>query len=68
MFIKRMKHVINQDLNDDSDGLHVTSFGIVFYKETKENELSQSVVFMCTGPLKIGIMLELEKVSPKRFR
>ena len=29
-FTERNKYVFRQDLNDDSDGAHVTSFGIEF--------------------------------------
>ena len=37
---ERNKYVFKQDLNDESDGAHLTSFGIEFKtkEEAKENE------------------------------
>ena len=37
---ERNKYVFKRDLNDDSDGAHLTSFGIEFQteEEAKENE------------------------------
>ena len=39
------KHVFKRDINDDSDGAHLTSFGIEFQteEEANENERSPSV-------------------------
>ena len=51
------KHVFKRDLDDDSDGAHLTSFGIEFQtkEETKENERSQSVALLCAGLLRRGL-------------
>ena len=45
VFVK--KYVFKRDLNDDSDGAHLTSFGIEFQteEEAKENERSPSATF-----------------------
>ena len=45
------KNVFKRDLNDDSDGAHLTSFGIEFHteEEAKENERSPSVALLCAG-------------------
>ena len=50
---ERNKYVFKRDLNDDSDGAHLTSFGIEFQteEEAKENERSPSVALLCAGPL-----------------
>ena len=42
------KYVFKRDLNDDSDGAHLTSFGIEFQteEEAKENERSPSVALI----------------------
>ena len=61
---ERNKYVFKQDLNDDSDGAHLTSFGIVFQteEEAKENERSPSVALLCEGILRRGMVHELERV------
>ena len=43
---ERNKYVFKRDLDDDSDGAHLTLFGIEFQteEEAKENERSPSVV------------------------
>ena len=48
----------------DSDGAHVTSFGIEFLteEEAMENEPSPSVAFLYDGLLRRGMMYELERV------
>ena len=53
-----------RDLNDDSDGAHLTSFGIEFQteEEAKENERSPSVTLLCAGLLRSGMVYELERV------
>ena len=58
------KYVFKRELNDDSDGAHLTSFGIEFQteEEAKENERSQSVAFLCAGLLRRGMVYELERV------
>ena len=49
---------------DDSDGAHLTSFGIEFQteEEAKENERSPSVALPCAGLLRRGMVYELERV------
>ena len=49
-------------LNDESDGAHLTSFGIEFQTEEEENERSPSVALLCAGLLRRGIVYELERV------
>ena len=51
---ERNKYVFKRDLNDDSDGAHLTSFGIEFQteEEAKENERSPSVALLCAGLLR----------------
>ena len=58
------KYVFRRDLNDDSDGPHLTSFGIDFQteEEAKENERSPSVALLCAGLLGRGMVYELERV------
>ena len=58
------QYVFKQDLNDDSDGAHLTSFGIEFQteEEAKENERSPSVALLCAGVLRRGMVYELERV------
>ena len=58
------KYVFKRDLNDDSDVAHLTSFGIEFQteEEAKENELSLSVVLLCAGLLRRGMVYQLERV------
>ena len=54
LLIERNKYVIKRDLNDDSDGAHLTSFGIEIQaeEETKENQRSTSVAIQCAGLLR----------------
>ena len=61
---ERNKYVTKQDLNDDSDGAHLTSFGIEFQTEedAKGNERSPSVALRCAGPLRRGMVYGLERV------
>ena len=61
---ERNKYVFKRDLNDDSDGAHLTSFGIEFQtaEEAKENERSPSVALQCAGLLRRGKVYELEPV------
>ena len=53
-------YVFKRDLNDDSDGAHLTSFGIEFQteEEAKENEQSPSVALLCAGKIKKCISLD----------
>ena len=64
MLAEQNKYVFKQDLYDDSDGAHLTSFGIEFQteEEAKENERSPSVALLCAGLLKRGMVYELERV------
>ena len=57
------KYVLKRDLNDDSDGAHLTSFGIEFQteEEAKENERSPSVALLYAGPPRRGMVHELER-------
>ena len=55
------KNVFKRDLNDDSDGAHLTSFGIEFHTE-EEKERSPSVALLCAGLLRRGMVYELERV------
>ena len=61
---ERSKYVFKRDLDDDSDGAHLTSFGIEFQteEEAKENERSPSVALLCAGLLRRGMVYELERV------
>ena len=61
---ERNKYVFKQDLNDDSDGAHLTSFGIEFQteEEAKENERSPSVALPCVDLLSRGMVYDLERV------
>ena len=61
---ERNKYIFKRDLDDDSDGAHLTSFGIEFQteEEAKENERSPSVALLCAGLLRRGMAYELERV------
>ena len=54
----------SNDLNDDSDGAHLTSFGIEFQTEGEANkdERSPSVDLLCADLLRRGMVYELERV------
>ena len=54
-------YVFKRDLNDDSEGAHLTSF-IIETEEAKENERSTSVALLCAGLLRKGMMYELVRV------
>ena len=58
------KYVFKRDLDGDSDGAHMTSFGIEFQteEEAKENERSPNVALLCAGLLIRGMVYELERV------
>ena len=58
------KNVFKRDLDDDSDGAHLTSFGIEFHteEEAKENERSPSDALLCAGLLRRVMVYELERV------
>ena len=64
MKTERNKYVFKRDINDESDGAHLTSFGIEFQteEEAKENERSPSVALLCAGLLRRGMVYELERV------
>ena len=63
---ERNEYVFKRDLDDDSDGAHLTSFGMEFQteEEAKENERSPCVALLCAGLLRRGMMCELEQVFP----
>ena len=54
--------MIKRDLDDDSDGVNVTSFGIEFQTEAKENQRSVSVALLCVGLPRRGMVCELVRV------
>ena len=64
LYIERNKDVLKRDINDDSDGAHLTSFGIIFQteEEAKGNERSPSVALLCAGLLRRDMVYELERV------
>ena len=57
-------YVFKRDLDDDSDGAHLTSFGIEFQteEEANEKERSPSAALLCAGLLRRGMVYELERV------
>ena len=57
--------MFKQDLSDDSDGAHLTSFGIEFQteEEAEENDQSPSVALLCAGLLRRGIVCVVERVK-----
>ena len=61
---ERNKYFFKRDINDDSDGAHLTSFGIELQREeeAKENERSPSIAILCAGLLRRGMVFELERV------
>ena len=61
---ERSNYVFKRYLNDDSDGAHLTSFGIEFQteEEAKENDRSPSVALLCAGQWRRGMVYELERV------
>ena len=66
---ERNKYVFKRDLNEDSDGAQLTSFGIEFQtaEEANENERSPSVALLCAGLLRRGMVYELERVCDGFF-
>ena len=62
--LNKKKNIFKRDLDDDSDGAHLTSFGIEFQteEEAKENERSPNVALLCAGLLRRGMEYELERV------
>ena len=64
LYTERNKYVFKRDLDNDSDGAHLTSFRIEFQteEEAKENERSPSVALLCAGLLRRGMVYELERV------
>ena len=65
LITEQSNHAFKRDLNDNSDGAHLTSFGIEFQteEEAKENERSPSVALLCAGLLKRGMVYEVECVK-----
>ena len=60
---ERNKHVFKRDIDDDCNGAHLTSLGIEFQtEEANENERSPSVALLCAGPLRRGMVCEVERV------
>ena len=57
------KYIFKQNLNDDSDGDHLTSFETEFQtEEAKENKGSPSVASLCAGQLRKCMVYELDQV------
>ena len=57
---ERNKYVFRRDINDDSDGAHLRSFGIEFQtEETRKNDRSPSVALLCANLLRTGMMYEV---------
>ena len=60
---ERNKYVFKRDLDDDSDGANLTSFGMEFQtEEAKQNERSPRVALLCVGLLSRGMVIKLERV------
>ena len=59
---ERNKYVFKRDIDDDSDGAHLTSFGIEFQTEEEVKERSPNVALLCAGLLRRGMVYELERV------
>ena len=61
---ERNKYVFKRDLDDDSDGAHLTSFRIEFQaeEEAKENERSPSVALLFACLLRRSKVYELERM------
>ena len=61
---ERRKGVFKRNIDDDSDGAHLTSFGIEFQIEEEETESERSprVALLCAGLLRRGMLCELERV------
>ena len=51
-------YFLKRDLDDDSNGAHLTSFGIEFETEEEANEYkrSPSVALLCAGLLRRGMV------------
>ena len=64
LLTERNKYVFKRDIDDDSDGAHLTSLEIEFQteEEAKENERSLSVALLCAGRLRRGMVYGLERV------
>ena len=56
--------MFKRDLDDDSDGAHLTSFVIEFKteEEAKEYKWPPSVALLCACLLRRGMVYELERV------
>ena len=57
-------NVFKRNLDDDSDGAHLTSFGIEYQteEEAKDSERSPSAALLCADLLRRGMVYELERV------
>ena len=51
---ERNKSVFKRDLDDDSDGAHLTSFGIEFQTEEEEKKTSHYSSCIAMYPLQVG--------------
>ena len=56
-------YVFKRDLNDDSDGAYLTTFGLEFQtEEAVENYRSPNIALLCAGLLRRGMVYELERM------
>ena len=64
LLAERNRYVFKRDVNDDSDGAHLTSVGIEFQaeQEVREIERSLSVALLCAGLFRGGMVYKLERV------
>ena len=64
LLTERNKYVFKRNIHDDSDGAHLTSFGIESQteEEARENERSPSVALLCADLLRRTMVYELERV------
>ena len=63
------KEYIKEDIDDNSDGAHLTSLGMEFQTEEEAQEVkrSPSVTLLCAGLLRRGVVYQLERVCAGFF-
>ena len=64
MSTEQNNYVLMQDIDDDSDETHVTSFGLEFHteEEAKEDDSSPGATLLCMDLSKRSMTRELEQV------
>ena len=64
LLTERNKYVFKRDIDDDSDGAHLKSFGIEFQTEedAKENERPPCVALLRASLVRRGMVKEMELV------